>query len=56
MPDTRKDGQILTKMWTFWIKTTIIKDVDNKYPQIYQNIMKYPTQGKEIINFSTESE
>ena len=33
------------------MKTMSPKDVDNKYPQINQNIMKYPTQGKEIIYF-----
>jgi hypothetical protein len=31
------------------------KDVDNKYPQIYQNIIKYATQGQEIKNLSTKS-
>ena len=49
-------GQISPKMWTFWIKTTIIKDVGKKCLQINLNIMKYATQGKETIYLSPKSE
>ena len=44
--------QISPKMWTFWIKTMIIKNVDEKHP----HIMKYPTHGQELLNLSTKSQ
>ena len=47
-PENLVHGQISPKICTFWIKATIIEDVDRKYP----NIKKYLTQGQEIQNLS----
>ena len=40
-------GQFWQKMWTFWIQTRCPENVDQKNPQISENIKKLPTQGQE---------
>ena len=40
----------MNQIGQIWIKATINKDVDKKYPQINKNIKKYPTQ--DIQNLS----
>ena len=53
IPDIRKDVNQRTNMnqiGQIWIKATLNKDMDNKYPQINKNIKKYPT--RDIQNLS----